>query len=1374
MNTSFPACADRRLARRRTLTRLLAVVALACTSAAPAWAAAPAAAAPPVPPPGSQAPITTTPAPTSENKETGTKGPAPKDRTEAPGSEGPAPKDIQTPAGKPADPTLKPPAKPDQPAPPPAPAGITDVPAAGAEPPSEEPPGEGSELAAPTTTEEGPEIPAPSVVTSGPTCARVDAGADPFGLIDRALDSLRDRGGFEVGARERGTTLRGTACVVSLSGKDFALLYYQLDLTAEEGGYVIALEPKGAGEVELSVRPVLEGEDPGVVFARIERARVVGDKFLPGDDGVRLRKILDLGTGYLIPAAISAQLQQLGYRAQFEPAGANELTIRVEPGQSIRRVRIRGHLPLSKTEVQRELSINSRPGSLSRGVCVSPRKLRKERPQVCEPGDAACSKWEADEVDRLKRYLYDKGYLRGNASLGLTCGRASDEVDLWVFLEKGPAYRVPMRQVKVVGKVSEDDKGWIRRAFWPRVKATPFPARITRERVEESRERVERQFAEPRDALIRRTATSRLALPYPQVRVETSYDDLKPEDIPKTGKLPLTVNVDLGPGVKTAFIGRRSYSEQRLRNELQLFSRREAPSAQTAQREAANLRSFYQSKGFLLAEVDGRYDDYGNAPGALTFQIKEGPVVRMKKLDLVVGRGVPRGVRERLERDFADERVLRAPGTFTEAAVVDHLSALLAKFAEAGYLCAQAGVRVAFWPDGLDKKGEYANVDVETILRRDSFAAWAVRDLDPRGLAALRKQSRAELYVRVTVEPGPRVFTSRKPEVIRYLDGPVPGDREIEGQPHHERGEWGATRMLRGTALRHKGDDRPGGIPLATSLDRNVEQGIVDNYRNDGFPVADAELRWLYTDPKTKEVKPVPNARRLVDPEVGLCQAYASGSAVEVDSEISVYEGRPGVFGDTVIRGNFKTRSWILRRQFAHKPGGVYSRAKADESRANVDGLNVAESTELTAYPTGCDLDDAPGERCTVHQVLEMRESKDVSVKLQGGVGLATLDPFYVFLHPIFPNLFGTAWDLNVLGHYGFNTSQFSSNVPFLGDCAGQPCYERSVRGRLARPRIFATPLTLEINGQYQRRVTPARGPIELAVGNITLSYSRSRALQLYVGYLIQKSNISQDVAKPAFTPETELGLPSVVNRRDAIVSDRTGALTAGFTYNNTENPSNPEKGIIVQGDLRFASPYFGGQDWFIRTDLAFQHFIPIPRTAGRLNFRYALRYGHAIPLPNLPGGSGAAGVPEIWRYWGGGTADLGLRGIFPETMLVDIEEIDTGDGFKRLHYTAQGGHIRALASIALQVTSLNDFLGGKIHHSLFFDLGILTQRWSQVQFARDFRRSVGINFIKWDIKLVTLALGYAILLPNSIAPGNVKPIDDRNGRFIFDVGITF
>lgn len=1365
MNISFPACAERRAPRRLALALLLAAL----------WPVTAGAFAP-VPKNSAEAPGPKDPAPSDRPEGTGPQGQAPGSTPAAP-----APAPIGAPkrpdAGTqpegptPEGPKPSQPAKPGEPAPDPAPADISDVPA---EPDPIAPPADGSDVAAPTHTDTPPELPPPTSTTTGSTCAKVDSPADPLRLIDAVIDSLAGQG-FTVGPRERQTNLRGTACAVRLEGKDPSFLYYQLERTAEDG-YVVVLVPIGPGAVDLIVRPVLEGEDRGVVFANVERVRITGT-YLPGDDGVRLRKILDLSPGNLLPTAISAQLQQLGYKAVFEPDGANQLTVRVDPGQSIRRVRIRGHLPLPKSEVQRELSIASRPGSLARGRCVAPKRLRNEetRPPVCEPGDAACQQWETDEVARLERYLYDKGYLRGKASLGLACGRARDEVDLHVYLDKGRAYRVPLSKLEIVGNVPDADKRWIRRAFWPRVKATPFPARITRERIDDSKERTERQYAEPRDSLVRQTAVPQLTLPYPQIQVETSYDDLKPEDIPKTGKLPLKVTVDLGRGVKTSFIGNRSYTDQRLRSELQLFSRREAPSEQTAVREAANLRSFYQSKGFLLAEVQGRYDEFGtSAPGSLTFVVKEGPVVRMKKLDLVVGRGVPRGVRERLERDFADERVLRSPGTFTEAAVVDHLSALLAKFADAGYLCASGSVRVAFWPDGLDKKGEYAEVDVETILRRDPFPAWAQRDLEANGLAALRKLSRAELYVRVSIEPGPRVFTSRRPETIRYLDIPIPGDREVEGLPHHERGEWGATRMLRGTALRRAGDDRPGNIPLTTSLDRDAEQGVVDNYRNDGFPVADAELRWLYTDPRTKETKPVPNARRLVDPEIGMCQAFPSGTAVEVGTELSVYEGRPGVFGDTVIRGNFKTRGWVLRRQFAHKVGGVYSRAKADESRANVDGLDVAESTELTAYPTGCDLDDDDAEGCTVHQVLEMRESKDVSMKLNGGVGLATLDPFYVFLHPQFPNLLGTAWDFDVLGHYGFDTSGVSANVPFLGDCAGQQCYERSVRGRIARPRIFATPLTLEMNGQYQQRVTPARGPIELAVGNLTLSYSRSRELQIYFGYLIQQSNISQDVAKPAYTPNAQGMVPDVVNRRDAIVTDRTGALTAGFTYNKTDNASNPEKGIILQGDFRFASPYLGGLDWFLRADLAFQHFIPIPRTGNRLNFRYALRYGQAIPLPGLPGGSGSNSVPEIWRYWGGGTVDLGLRGLFPETMLVDVEEIDTGDGFTRLHYVAQGGHIRALGSVALQVTSLTDFLGGKIHHSLFFDLGILTQKWSQVQLGRDFRRSVGVNFLKWDIKLVTLALGYAILLPNAIAPGNVKPIDDRNGRFIFDVGITF
>jgi hypothetical protein len=59
-----------------------------------------------------------------------------------------------------------------------------------------------------------------------------------------------------------------------------------------------------------------------------------------------------------------------------------------------------------------------------------------------------------------------------------------------------------------------------------------------------------------------------------------------------------------------------------------------------------------------------------------------------------------------------------------------------------------------------------------------------------------------------------------------------------------------------------------------------------------------------------------------------------------------------------------------------------------------------------------------------------MRESKDYAMALSGGLGFATLDPFYLFLNPKFHNMWGTAWDFEVLGHYGFSTQQRPGRRP--------------------------------------------------------------------------------------------------------------------------------------------------------------------------------------------------------------------------------------------------------------------------------------------------------------------------------------------------------
>lgn len=1279
----------------------------------------------------------------------------------------PAPAGGAPPTSPGPDPAPAPVAAPPDDAAPPA---TTEGPAADAPPPeaaSEEAPSEfGGEAIEPSL---GP-------THSGQRCGSGESTTDPLGPVDDVLDRLRDAG-FRIGPRETSRTIRGLACATTIDGTparegaippDQDLLRYHLEKTAVEG-FVIVVVPTASLHVEIIARPSLSGEERGVLLAGVDRISIDGT-FRAGDSAARLQEILDLGPGTQSPTWLANKLAQLGYRSEIIPVGPGEVIVQVEPGRSIRRVRVHGHIPLSRRDLQRELSVAARPGALAYGRCVEPRRQKRgEVLPICDDADLACKQWEADELARLERFLFDRGYLRGHARLGLVCGRASDEADLHIHVDKGPPYRVSRKDVTIRGAPSQDAR-WIRRTFMPRVTATPFPSRITREHVEGAIERVERRYAEPSAKVVQTSASQRsLELPYPEVQVTTTYQDLRREQVPDKNELPLGVTVDLGRGVRASFLGSQNFSKKRLLGELSLFRRRESPSDLLAAREAADLRAFLQSKGYLLAVVSGRYEEFGaNAPGQLFFVIDEGPKVSVRESVVVPGVGVPPDVARDILRDYYGKRKIAPRGALSEAAVVDDTSALLTAYHERGYPCAQAEFKVAFWRDGLNHPGEHAITDLETILARPSDPSWAVRDFDPGGLEAIRKQESAGLYVRITVEPGPRVFTARRPESLHYLEVPIPADRDVSDLPRADTGDWGERRIMYGSPLRRGDDPRPGGVPVTPSLDRDAEQKIVDNYQNSGFPLADAELRWRYRNPKTLQVHTVPQIRRLADPEVGMCEAHASGTAVEIDAEVSIYEGRRGTFGDTLYRGNFKTRRYVLRREVDFREGDEYSRRKVTESQVEIDGTGIASSVEITPYPVGCELDAARKE-CVVHHVVDVREAKDVAMNLSWGAGLATLDPFYLFVRPSFPNLFGTAWDLDLTGHYGFDASDLPATIPLLGNCAGQACYERSARASLVRQRILASPLSLQISGQFQQRLTPARGAIVSAIGNFGLTYPITPRLNTYFGYIIQRANISKDVVKPTITPDG-----SVVNRRDAIVSDRTGALQTGVTYTNVEdNPFNPEDGFIASLDFLLASPYLGGLDWWARGEASWQHFIPIPRTGDRLNFRYSLRYGHAIPLPTLPGAH-TTSIPEVWRYFGGGTVDLGVRGIAPETMLVDVETIDQGSGVQRLSYTAQGGHIRALASVALQVVSVPDFLGGKLAHSLFFDFGVLTQRWEQVHLARDLRRSVGINFIKWDIRIVTASLGYAVLVPNLLAPGNVHATDDRNGRLVFDVGITF
>ncbi len=1243
--------------------------------------------------------------------------------------------------------------------------------------------------------------------------------ADPLGPVDAVLEDLGDRPNVEVSdVRRTSDRLRGETLTARIEGVDGGLLQFMLEHIAQDG-YQLLLEPVGNYAYVLIALRSAPGQPRLVAFVGVEQVRIDGET-REGESTAMLEKLLVLPTGGVLPLDITDQLAAVGYRATLQATGVGEITMFVDPGRSIRRVRIHGELPLSEREVRRVLGPDARPGALARGQCVPAKELRERAPppdvrpedrkrpdsktergrrgrgrrankgdasenddleeriakakrrpsQICTPDDLACSEWERTELNRIERFLYDSGYLEGRARLALACGRSGEDVDLHVYLRKGPAYRVGA--ITIDGNISTQDQRWIRRVFRPTVSPfIPIRSRVTRKRIEQAKERVAREYAEPRRGA---SSSSRraLELPYPGVRVETDFDDL-PLDKVKGRRITLDVDVLLGTGVKTEFLFNEHIATNRLRNQLQLFKRREPANPAAARREAAHLRGYYQTRGFMLATVKGEFDEFGSLP-TLRFIVDEGPRVSIREAELVIPDGPPPVVVEEVTRIYRRTRVLEKRARFTDSDARADQAKILTALNERGYLCAQASMRVAFWPAGLETAGAHAVLDPFTELDLDGHPGWVESQLDSGGLEALRKQRRAGVYLRLEVIPGPRVVTSGS-EDVRHLEQPIPGSRVTEGLPVVERGAWGAPRMLRDGPLRREGDDRASGIPIHLTLDREAERNIVSRYRASGYPLADAELRWRYVDRDGVEHR-VAQADRLTDPEVKLCAEQAREPAAPVDAEIAVYEGRSGRFGTALVRGNFKTRQRPLLREKSWKEGDAYDRREVDVTRRNVEGMGVTEAVQIREQQVGCKIDDVDDE-CVVHHVISVTESKDRALDVTGGIGGATLDPLYVFLRPTLPNMLGSAWDLQLDGHLGFGNVFTTLRDTFCGD---ENCYERSARASLLRRRIFGSPLAFDLTGQVQRRVTPARGRIDSALGQLRLTWPIGEHWRLYGGYLAQVANISKGVVKPILGNEngcTNEGVNDELcrapNRREAIVPDQTGAVQAGAVWQRVDNPFNPDDGFILTLDGLFATPSLGN-DWWLRGDVAWQHFIPIPRTNQRLSFRYSLRYGHGLPLPGLPG-SGSTSLPEIWRYFGGGTTDLGIRGIEPQTMLVDVESIEGPYGTSTLRPTAQGGHIRALGTVALQVVSVPDFLGGKLAHSAFVDFGVLTQKWSQVQLGRDLRRSVGLNFAKWDIRIVTVSVGYAVLVPDWLWPGgNVGPTDDRDGRFVFDVGATF
>ena len=293
------------------------------------------------------------------------------------------------------------------------------------------------------------------------------------------------------------------------------------------------------------------------------------------------------------------------------------------------------------------------------------------------------------------------------------------------------------------------------------------------------------------------------------------------------------------------------------------------------------------------------------------------------------------------------------------------------------------------------------------------------------------------------------------------------------------------------------------------------------------------------------------------------------------------------------IRGNTRTREYVIRREFDIAEGDPYNRALVDRAERRIKNLNFFKNVKITNEPGS-----AP-DRVVINVDVEEQSTGDFSVM----GGYSTADGFLGQVSVSERNLFGTGRFGKVSVTYGQYTRGAELNFvePYFLDQRMSAGIDLFARQTLQSPYLsYGT----EAYGTTLNFGIPLREDLALQ-----LRYSAYWQAFTLPSTLDDCNNINPDFVNTFPTP-TALAAPgnpfpagsaSCFTDSQASLAVRSelaqgGYLTSlvgyGLTYNTLDNNKRPTSGLIVSFGQDFAG--VGGDLFFIRSVVDFRTYYEI------------------------------------------------------------------------------------------------------------------------------------------------------------------------------------
>jgi len=528
--------------------------------------------------------------------------------------------------------------------------------------------------------------------------------------------------------------------------------------------------------------------------------------------------------------------------------------------------------------------------------------------------------------------------------------------------------------------------------------------------------------------------------------------------------------------------------------------------------------------------------------------------------------------------------------------------------------------------------------------------------------------------------------------------------------------------------------DAPG-LYIRFQIDEGVRDVVkkVEFHGNTVFP--DAKLE------KALELRPgVPFASSVFNKDAEklkklyLEQGYTAhvirgrmtGRGPDVTVVYEIEEGAKTKFGLTLVRGNFKTKGWVIRDVLGWRHGRTATGPRIEQGQTRLRESDLFASVRIIPI-------EDQGVR---HQLVEVEERYDNLAEGELAFGYSTDNNLFVAGTLAFNNIGGIGPGLTITGELGLEI------VRVLGTF--------SIPAFLTR-KLIGIGYQVDVSARYRQEETERFGTLRTAGFGVAASRRFPNGVVFSLRYDWNRFGRQRDLVRPPGASE-------------GIDQAPVSTTTASFGPSVLWDKRTPAGGISPTGGFYLslsgfvASRYLLGTDDFLRFSATGQVIVPIGK-GERILLKNSLRYDHGVPL------GGAVLLPEVERFAAGG--DTTIRGYEQDRAFTEVvsDPLPPIGGVTRFQVVPASGNIRAIHNLDLELR-LFDLFGFPIASAIFLDSGFVTNSYDGFRLG-DIKQAIGVALIRWVLPGAAMSIEWAL-------PLRPKLGDDPTGRVHWTIGLAF